>query len=389
MSDARTKCIPFVNSQADAALAKKLYKDCDIVRLGLHSYDSVVSTLPAKCQRWIDAGVDGLGQTSFARRDFVTRFVHGERLTDPAFQETPDKTLAQQFVDVVLDSCQGKDPSWISVPQLPYVDDVKRNRINRLLADASGVWRRQRRISARLVLPIVLTHKRQTISKTVRNAKVRVAADCYQRSTADGYWVVDSSLSDGEGSPSTSERLDNLLRLQEELASKIDGRVCLRAVGPYWGLGLVMWARGLTDYLGVSLGTAYRYHLPGGHGKQPLARVSLPHLYRVAIATTDLKDWLARAAESMPLDSVRADFSAFSQQLDLYYHSDTARRQIATTHRRWYDAIAKVSPAGRQLALYQSLSSAYVVGKKLQPLPDKEKVRRPESVAGLLMLRCL
>ena len=389
MSDTGSKCIPFVNTSTDASIASQFYKDCAFVRLSLQQFDNLAHHLPATCKRWIDGGTDGLGQPKLARTNFIDQFDNWKQMHDSAFQTKPDTEVVRQFAEAILDSCLKKGADWISIPQLPYTSDSKRNRINRLLASSSGTWRLQKGNSVRLILPVILTHKRQTDLKTARNQRVRLAAECHKRASADGYWVVDQSLSDVDGSPSFGERFEGLIHFQEELATKIGNQASLRVAGPYWGLGLVLWARGLVDYIGVGLGNAYQYHSPGGHSRQPHTRVSLPHLCRLAIVSGELHKWLHNVAAEVPDGPIKEDFESVAEQIHAYMTNETARRQIARFHRSWFDTIAKAPPPGRPLALYQYLSSAYVLGKGLHSLPANESVRRPESVARLLMLCCL
>ena len=67
-----------------------------------------------------------------------------------------------------------------------------------------------------------------------------------------------------------------------------------------------------------------------------------------------------------------------------------SRDQIAKFYKGWFDEIEAVPRPGRALALYQMLSSAYVLGKALPSLPSSERTaRRPERVAEYFMLNCL
>ena len=363
------------------------------MRLNVTAFDNLQSSIPTGCMRWLDAGTDGLGQRKPESKwleDFVNQFESANHLRDPQFQLKPNKDLVREFVEAVLTFCHNRQPDWISVPQLPYVEDSTRNKINKRLAAEAGDWKQRHDTAARLILPIILSHQGQTNSKTVRNRKVQLAADCFTLSGADGYWVVDHTLNDVEGSPSFEKRVVGLLRMQEELEGRIGREARVRVVGPYWGLGFLLWARGLAEYVGVGLGNAYTYYLPGGHRKTGRKRISLPGLYRVATLSNALEQWTSRVIQEMPPDSVRSEYVGVSQRTQSYFIDELSRRrQIAKFHRNWYDGIAQVPSAGRSLALFQALSSAYVFGKTLPPLPAREIARRPESVAKLLMLNCL
>ena len=393
MTTSGSKCVPFINTTTDAQLATQFYKDCELVRLNLLSFDNLHPSIPVACMRWIDAGTDGLGQAkpdSKWLNSFLSQFGSAVHLRDPQFQGKPDKDLVRKFVESVLGSCQEKTPDWISVPQLPYETDATRNKINRSLAEETRNWRYESGGDSRFVLPIILTHQAQTNSKTVRNRKVQLAAECFARSGADGYWVVDHTLNDVEGSPSFEKRVVGLLRMQEELEAKIGQRARVRVVGPYWGLGFLLWAKGLTEYMGVGLGNAYTYYLPGGHKSPGRKRIALPGLYRLATLSNEFGDWISRVIDEMPPDPLRADYINLSQRIQSYLVDDIGRRrQIAKFHRGWYDGISHVPSAGRSLALFQKLSSAYVFGTALPSLPAREVARRPESVAKLLMMHCL
>ena len=328
-----------------------------------------------------------LADTKF--KTFAESLPYSKTIRTPQFQLKPAHSQIKDYVDTVLDMCDMKAPTWISIPQLPYADDAGRNKINRRLADCSKAWKQRTGSRVRLLLPVILSHRQQTLSKTIRNRKVQLASECYKRAAADGYWVVDHTLNDADGSPASEKRIASLVRLQEELEGKIGSDVRIRIAGPYWGLGLLLWARGVTEHLGVGLGNAYTYYPPGGHRSASKKRVPLRHLYRLSTAHIDLAHWLETAAERVATDSASAEFKNTAKHMESYMVGDTNRKQIAEFHRSWYDTVANVPAAGRPLALYQILSSAYVLGKPLDRLPASEVARRPESVARLLMMNCL
>jgi len=68
-------------------------------------------------------------------------------------------------------SVQSTDPNWISVPQLPMLDDSSRNKINRALAKSTRVWKEARSESAELIVPVLFTNQKQILKKTERNKK--------------------------------------------------------------------------------------------------------------------------------------------------------------------------------------------------------------------------
>lgn len=394
MTKVASSCIPFVNTLADAKIAAQYYKDCAIVRLNLHSFDDLNARLPSACARWVDAGADGLSQTHLSDdhfEGFMAQFEGSDQISVAQTQPKAQDSTVTNFVNSILNACEAKDPSWISVPQLPYTNDSSRNKINKRLAAISKEWRTKTGSTARFILPVILTHQQQITTKTHRNPKVRLAADCYELAGADGYWVVDRTVQDFDGAPALEKRVSGLMSWQKELIHRIDRRVRVRVVGPYWGIGLVLWARGLADYLGVGLGSAYTYYLPGSHKSQAKKRVSLPGVYRLATINVGLIEWMKHAIVEMPNDSTRAEFTSTMERASSSYLVDDLKRkqQIAKFHRGWYDVIAQSPLSGRPLALYQCMSSAYVLGKALDRLPDSENVRKPESVAKLLMMHCL
>jgi hypothetical protein len=86
---------------------------------------------------------------------------------------------------------------------------------------------------------------------------------------------------------------------------------------------------------------------------------------------------------TIELQNIEKEFSKLQVQAN-------ARVQVATFYKSWFQKFASLPPSGRALALYQDLSSAYVLGNTLEKLPEEEKTaRKPERVAQQLMLNCL
>jgi hypothetical protein len=99
-----------------------------------------------------------------------------------------------------------------------------------------------------------------------------------------------------------------------------------------------------------------------------------------------LDDAIGRLAGSHP---AHKEFSDIRKRFAALGGQDSARKQIATFYKEWFDAIAARPSAGRSMALYQDLSTAFALGRSLPDLPEKGTARRPEAVAKHLMLNCL
>jgi hypothetical protein len=105
----------------------------------------------------------------------------------------------------------------------------------------------------------------------------------------------------------------------------------------------------------------------------------------------ELRNWLEKVLPRLnPTDDAYREFSALRDRFSLVTERDNAKNQVAQFYVRWFEKIASVSAAGRALALYQDLSSAFVLGKQLPPLPKSEAPgQTPSKVAEQLMLNCL
>ena len=160
--------------------------------------------------------------------------------------------------------------------------------------------------------------------------------------------------------------------------------------GPYWGLNLVLWVKQLCRAPAIGVGSAYQYHLSGGPKRTPVVRLAVPPLKRW-VRITGLRDWLTKAMDCVNAgDPAYTDLSYLKTNLTALSTKEASRRQIAQFYKQWLGEIEAVPAPGRALALYQMLSSAYVLGKTLPSFPDTEKAAmRPERVAEYLMLSCL
>jgi hypothetical protein len=380
----------FVFSQRDCELLTEFYADAACVRVPLQNAEKLLSSLPRKSRKWIDAEVDGmkpsLEETPY--RSYIERFKHHSYIVDEQFQSKPISKIVQEFTNSVLDACSGHKPSLISVPQLPMVVGNARNKINRELAKAAAVWATAKNFSGTLILPVIFTHQDQLSKKTTRNPKVALVRQCYVAANAKGVWIVDSSLMDQEGTRTLDNRFKAIIDLHQEINEVLPSTSIVG--GPYWGLNLLLWSKGLIKYPAISLGNRYRYHLPGGHAQQANNRVALSSLKRWVVVKPELRDWLANAQKALPpADPAHLEFADLAKRFSSLLHSSNSRQQICRSYRNWVDSLASVPQAGRALTLYQQLSSAYVLGKGLMDLPEEGPAKRPERIAQQLMLFCL
>lgn len=249
--------IPFVNSEDDFRRLRKFYSDSKMLRISLESIDSVRIRPPRKMGLWIDPGVDGYHYHLKDKQEkkektrslpkYITLFKDSGVLADARILKSPDKKRLKSFVNGVLDKCDRFNPAWITVPQLPLVSDNSRNKINRELASATYEWKVNSSFQGKLILPLIFTHHDQLKGKTQWRSKLNVAEQCYRNAQPEGVWAADSSLSDQDGWRTLRERFSVLVNFYEALGSSFPNKPIIIA-GPYWGMNLVLWARGLCDY---------------------------------------------------------------------------------------------------------------------------------------------
>ncbi len=385
--------IPFVGTERDCEILRDFHDDSQFVRVALFGSEKTVPKLPPNSKVWVDAGVDALDHWPVSSQkfgDFIKAFEHAGLIAEPAFQKKPDPAQVRLFVDSVLNACFALHPAWLSIPQLPMTADSARNKINRELAEATRFWATKVQFAGRLILPVVFTHQSQVNLKTARSPKLALAAKCCELAGAHGVWVVDSSLMDQDGSRTLERtRFPALVSLHQELLSCLPADTFVIG-GPYWGLNLVLWAKGLIRYPAIGLGNQYQYHLPGGRFLAAKSRIALPPLKRWVVVSQNLQSWLTSAVKALtPSDPARVELAALLARFPAILRGNN-RAQVARFYREWLDSLAAVAPAGRSLAIFQQLSSAYVLGKGLPDLPlDEGSARRPERVAKQLMLVCL
>jgi hypothetical protein len=386
--------VPFVNSNEDWLSARQVYPDSVVYRVTMKSRAKMNWNSHPQTKLWVDTEVDALHNWSkFGSQDFGTyfsNFTGAEKMADVNFWSKPDKTAVSNFVNAILSNVLDNVPSaeWLSVPQLPHLKGSDRNKVNRALAEATREWKSKKGFKGKLILPAIFINQGQLNNKTERNSKVSHVFTCFESSGADGLWVVDSSLHDQDGVGSFAKRFRGILNLHEELGKKLPQRT-ITVAGPYWGLGLVLWARGLTQCAAIGVGGGYQYYIPGGHLLQSSKiRVALTPLRRQAVWSSELKTWIEDALKKIPKnDSANEQLSQLLKQFQILKDKKQARKQVALFYGGWLKKFEGIPLEGRALALYHDFSSAYVLGKTLKEIPDK--VKSPSRLAEQFMMMCL
>lgn len=394
--------VSFVFNENDARIYEELKLDSLLVRVPLRNTSSIKNALPNDTRFWIDPEVDGFHRPFEKVLDkgwirFIKNYPNHDDFGDVVFVKIAEKKLIERFVFGILDDCMKFKPNAISVPQLPIVGDVSRNKINREFAKATSLWKAKTKYKGELILPVILTDQKHINTKIARNKKIDAVIKSYQYSGSSGIWVVDSSLTDQKGSETfRNKRFPGLINFHIEINKKLGG--CnLKIAGPYWGMNLVLWSRMLINAPAIGLGNRFQYHISGGRGSSPKTRIALPPLRRWAVHSPDLKKWIKKSLDSIPPESSSyIELDSILRDYELLRSNDAARRQIAIFYKDWLIKIQATEEKGRALMLYQDLSSAYVLGKTLADkdnagnLPETESpARAPGRVAEYFMMHCL
>lgn len=387
--------IPFANTKTGCDILTAFYSDATAVRVTLDQVVSLKPHLPTTLPLWIDPAFEGFSIKPDARgadwQNFIRKYPNHGSFEDPAFRDKPSKPHVQALAEALMNGCIALSPCRITIPQWPVDLDHPKFKLNRLLAEAATQWRSTTNKQVDLILPVVFTHQSQLADKAARNKTLSHVQKCLAHGQFEGLWCVDASLADQDGTGNfENDRFKSVLKFFDEVREVVGPTKHITA-GPHWGLNLVLWARGQINHPAIGLGSAYQYHVHGGIGRPPKTRVALSPLRRWATYSAELKAWLLDNVPLTPAGTpAHESLSDLQSKFANYAAPVTARRQIAQFYREWFHSLDATPPTGRALALYQDLSSAYVLGKTLGPLPKDEKsARRPERVAKQLMLNCL
>lgn len=386
--------VPFLRSNSDEAHYSSFYADAPFVRVNLYN-KTLLGKLSSKQKLWLDIGLDGIANAyPFDKESDWSLYLHRHGdlscLVDPTFLARPTRDKIEGPITAFLQDAAKHSPAFLSVPQLPHEDGVKHNKVNKVLAEIAADWR-ESQDTTRLILPVILTNQAQLNTKSPRTKIIKFVHSVMVKHGIDAVWSVDSTLEDQLGTQNFERvRFTGIAAFWDELHALASPELTI--CGPYWGLGLVLWARGLVSHFGIGLGSTYRYYTPGaGIPNKAKSRIYVESLRRWISATPGLASWLQNAQTKLPPNALaQLEFQALAKALPNYFDSQVSKRQITQGYRKWIDKIMSSPANGRSVALYQDLSAAFVTGRMLPDLPDEVGyARRPERVAEQLMLNCL
>ena len=156
----------------------------------------------------------------------------------------------------------------MTIPQLPIVTDSSRNKINAALAKATGKWKsKHTSFGGKLILPLIFTDQDQVNGKQHAIQRYHWLRNIMRMPRLMVFGLSIKPLP----MIAVLRRFEipvslELMDLHSELNEKIPSRI--RIAGPYWGLNLVLWARGLIDYPAIGVGNSYQYFLAGSFSKR-------------------------------------------------------------------------------------------------------------------------
>ena len=268
--------IPFVNSENDCAILNKYYPEPHAIRLSIESVNRLQDRIPTHHRLWLDPAVDAYDHIRAAnwpkrRADWKSWHKGVWASFEGCFKPVPDYEVlleekpwlkkhegrVNRFVSSLLDRCLEFQPAWITVPQLPLNSTPKQ--LNDCLARAAGFWRNAVQHEVELIQPIIITGLGTLKQGHSRDKVLTEALERRGNAAAGAVWVVDTNLSDQNRNADFPKRYENLVEFHTKLKERLSPGTPVVG-GPYWGMNIVLWARGLCSNPAISLGTRYTYY---------------------------------------------------------------------------------------------------------------------------------
>jgi len=386
--------IPFIFSNKDIDLLKDYYADTKCVRIALEKTD-LIKLIPSNLKIWLDANVDIFHNRLPADnklRKIYSKFDPNDLISDADFQRSPDRQYLQEFIYSILNHCSAYNPYLLSIPQLPLVEKPNRYKINKLMLQFTVEWQEKQKYRGGWILPLIICNQSLINRKPLRDRIIEYVKKSNDIRNLAGIWAVESTLNDNQASGTFgTKRFPNLIEFHKSLRQSINPNTKIIA-GPYWGMNLILWARGLITHMAFGLGKGYQYFIASGTRRTGSARIALPPLKRLVVVEGELEEWLKKARKHLKGDPITSlAFEDILRNLKNYYANETAHMQVAKFYKEWISSYDNLPPDGRALALYQDFSNAFVLGKKIKRLlpPSAKSARAPEKVVQQFMLNTL
>lgn len=402
--------IPAIRTKTDGETAQRLMNDAP---LALVSGPSPVDvSLHRDTKIWIDSRFDGFefifgNERALWENDspgwfsWITSLPRFSAISTEGDAATAKQPVFNELVTAALDKLAESNPYAISVPQVPYNTNSIRNRINKKLAKAAGEWKVKSWPQGTLILPVVFEHGDAYRNLSACRPRIKAIQQAFDASQAEGVSVVHAGFDDLGGTGNMDrEKFPSLIQFHELLNESLP-RNTLRFAGPYWGLNLILWARGLIDAPIVSCGSGYRHYLPipnRSPRQQGRPRIAIPPLRRWYPVSKDLQSWLESASGKLARGSnARETIDRLASSMSSFLGPagrTPARNQTCKFYSEWLREISAIKSEGRSLYLFQDFSSAVVNGSHIGlKLPKhgalSSSARDPGFIAQQFLLQCL
>jgi hypothetical protein len=246
--------VPFLRANNDLNHLESFYGDAPFCRISLER-EKWAEKLSAKHSVWIDVALDGI-QQSVLNPDY-SEYInkHGDLTVLKAsdFLKSPKRGDIEQPIIAFLNAAKALSPYAISIPQLPHSDGVENNKTNKILFSISTEWKAATGGDIKLILPVIFTNQRQLNKKTDRNGKIAFIKGLLGKASVDGVWITDQSLEDQAGTGNfDKERFPGIVDFFKEFRAACSLNIVI--AGPFWGLGLLLWSRGLASHFAIGMG---------------------------------------------------------------------------------------------------------------------------------------
>lgn len=383
--------ILFINSQTDARVATEVFQDnIDLVKIRINDLKSI-RPLISKSRLWIDIAFDGypVDNDDSPWNKFFKTFSNHHFFTSKDFLIKPNEKIVSAHIYEILDSILHYAPAAISVPQLEYTD-INYNKLNKMICKSFSNWKSERNFTGDVILPVIFKHQRAIGTGVEKTKRFKTLEVNYATSNANSIWVVDASLQDQLGTGNFEDtRFPALIELHNKIKTILSPKI--HVAGPYWGLNILLWARGAIKNPAFAIGNGFQHYSPGGVFSTPSAeKMALPPLYRLTKATSDLKIWLNESSVKLEKTLDGKSFKDLSDEYEKLKVNTKFKEQVTVFYLAWFNKYKDLPENGRALALYQDLSNAYIIGKNLEDMPnEKGTTRKPGIVAKQLMMNCL